>query len=76
MYTFENPLVLEIADLLKYDEYTSDMEVDKYIFDDFQKDKVIYVIFVEKNDGTIYEYKMISEDFEGIVMDCLCAYED
>lgn len=76
MFTYENPLVLEIADLLKYDEYTSDIEVDKSIFDDFQKDKVIYVIFVEKNDGTIYEYKMVSEDFDGIVMDCLCAYED
>ena len=69
-------LVLEIADLLKYDRNTSDMEVDKSIFDDFEEGKVIYVKFADDMEDLIYEYKMISEDYDGIKMDCLCAYED
>lgn len=69
-------LVLEIVDLLKYDRNTSDMEVDKSIFDDFKEGKVIYVKFADDMEDLIYEYKMISEDYDGIKMDCLCAYED
>ena len=69
-------LVLEIADLLKYDRNTSDMEVDKSIFDDFEEGKVIYLKFADDLEDLIYEYKMISEDYDWIKMDCLCAYED
>lgn len=75
MYNIEVDLILKRADLLKFDNNTSDMEVDKSVFDDFEKDKVIYVKFADDFEDLIYEYKMVSEDFDGIKMDCLCAYE-
>lgn len=69
-------LILEIADLLDYNKYTHDIEVDKYIFDEFEEDKVIYIHFVEDEDDVIREYVMTSENAYGIVMDYMCEYSD
>ena len=76
MATFENVLILEISDLLSYNNLTHDIKVDKYIFDAFDKNKVVHIHFIEDNEGCVREYKMFSEDDEGIFMDYLCEYED
>ena len=74
---FDNAdIVLEIAELLDYNERTHDIEVNKYIFDDFEEDKVIYIHFVEDDDDIIREYVMVSEDRFGIVMSYICEYCD
>lgn len=74
---FDNAdIVLEIAELLDYNERTHDIEVSKYIFDDFEEDKVIYIHFVEDDDDIIREYVMVSEDRFGIVMSYICEYCD
>lgn len=69
-------LILEIADLLSYNKYTHDIEVDKTIFDDFEEGKIIYIRFEEDDEGIIREYEMVSEDRWGIVMEYMCEYED
>lgn len=78
MFTLvETPdIILEIADLTSYNKYTHDIEVSKYIFDDFEQDKIIYIHFVEDNDNCIREYRMKSEDEYDIKMSYLCEYCD
>ena len=76
MKTFDDVLILEIADLVDYNNRTHDIKVCKYIFDDFHENKVIYIHFVEDGEGIVREYEMISEDSESIFMSYLCEYED
>lgn len=76
IFTKEADLILEMEDLLNYNNRTHDIEVDKRIFDDFEQDKIIYIHFVEDDDSCIREYKMISEDYEAIMMEYICEYED
>lgn len=74
MFPKNADLILEISDLLSYNERSHDIKVDKSVFDDFQENTVIYIYFVEDNDDCIREYEMISEDEEGIEMFYLCEY--
>ena len=67
-------LILEIADLLSYNKYTHDIEVDKDIFDEFEEGKLIYIHFVEDEEDVIREYEMVSENRFGIVMEYMCEY--
>lgn len=70
-------IVLEIADLLEYNKYTHDIEVDKSIFDEFEEGKTIYIHFVEDGDeDVVHEYVMASEDRYGIIMEYMCSYCD
>lgn len=70
---------MKIADLiLDYDAYeldikTGNIKVDKNIFDDFVPNTYINISFVDDNvDGRVSQYKMISEDDEGIFMEYMC----
>jgi len=63
-------LVLEIADLNSYKNEGEIIEIDKSIFDDFQVNTVIYILFVE-NDSGVYEYVMTKETEESIVCELM-----
>jgi hypothetical protein len=76
VFTKEADIILEIEELLNYNNYTHDIEVDKRIFDDFVEGKIIYIHFVEDEESCVREYKMISEDWESIKMEYICEYED
>lgn len=76
MFNNTADLTLEIADLLDYNKRTHDIEVDKYIFDDFEEGKTICIHFVEDEDDVIREYEMVSENRFGIVMSYVCEYSD
>ena len=67
----EIDLVLELEDLLEFEEKTGNIKVNKDIFDDFVKDTYVNIHFVEEDTNRIAQYKMISEDEEGIVMEYL-----
>lgn len=69
-------LILEMDDLLEYNKRTHDIKVDKFVFDDYEEKKIIYIHFVEDDENCIREYKMIDEDWEGIFMEYLCEYCD
>ena len=69
-------LILEIGDLLSYNKFTHDIVVNKDIFDNFSKNTLIYIHFVEDEDRCIREYMMESEDADGITMSYLCEYID
>ena len=72
MFTENIDLVLEIADLINYNEFTHDIEVDKSIFDDFIPNTLIYIQFVEDEDNCVREYVMTEETDDGIKMEYLC----
>lgn len=76
MMDYKADLVLEMEDLLSYNELTHDIKVDKYAFDDFVENKLVYIHFIEDQEGCIREYKMRREDEDGIEMDYLCEYVD
>lgn len=76
MFNNNADLILEKADLLDYNKRTHDIEVDKYIFDEFKEGKIIYIHFVEDEEDVIREYEMVSEDRFGIVMSYICEYCD
>lgn len=76
MKNYEADLILELEDLLDYNKRTHDIKVDKSIFDDFVENKLIYIHFVEDEEGCVGEYKMIFEDEEGIFMEYMCEYVD
>lgn len=70
----EADLVLEVQDLLEFDAQTRRIKVSKDIFDDFVVDTYVNIRFVDELTETqiiVHMYKMISEDNEGIVMECL-----
>jgi hypothetical protein len=73
---YEADIILEIADLLDYNKYNHDIEVDKRIFDAFEENKLIYIHFVEDRADIVREYKMVFEDDEAIFMEYMCEYED
>ena len=60
----EADLVLEEDD---YDETDEGISVDKFIFDDYQKDTYVNIKFVDNNDDDdVRSYKMVGEDDEKI----------
>lgn len=68
----EPDLILEIEDLLEYNEKNNRIKVDKNIFDDYIQDAYINIQFINNDeDNKILKYKMISEDDEGIYMEIL-----
>ena len=75
-FDYEADLTLSIKDLIDYNKRTHDIEVDKYIFNEFEEGKIIYIHFVEDEEGVIREYEMVSEDRWGIVMSYICEYCD
>ena len=62
-------LVLEYDDLLYRDVSSGTIVVDKSIFDDFVPETCINIKFVESDE--MLQFKMISEDEDGITMTCL-----
>lgn len=62
-------LVLEYDDLLYSDMSSGTIVVDKSIFDDFVPETCINIKFVESDE--MLQFKMISEDEDGITMTCL-----
>lgn len=63
--------VTEVADLvldeLDYEETEDGISVDKFIFDDYQKDTYVNIKFVDDNDeDDVRSYKMVGEDDEKI----------
>jgi hypothetical protein len=76
MKEYKADIILEIEDLLSYNNLTHDIKVDKNIFDNFKEKETIYIHFVEDEEGCIREYRMDSEDEEGIYMDYICEYID
>lgn len=69
-----NILTLERADLLEYDAKTAKIKVSKDIFDVFEPNSYATIHFVEDDEYRVFEYSMISEDDEGIVMEYLDDY--
>lgn len=61
-------LKLEVADLLVNDIDKGLIKVSKDIFDDFNKDTIVDIEFVDECPGIVHNYKMVSEDEEGITM--------
>lgn len=63
-------LILDSEELLEFDMKTGNIKVDKSIFDSYVKDRYINISFVDDNaKDRIAQYKMISEDAEGIIME-------
>lgn len=63
--------VAEVADLVleedDYDETDEGISVDKFIFDDYQKDTYVNIKFIDNNDeDDVRSYKMVGEDDEKI----------
>ena len=63
--------VTEVADLvldeLDYEETEDGISVDKFIFDDYQKDTYVNIKFIDNNDeDDVRSYKMVGEDDERI----------
>lgn len=65
-------IVLERCELLK--DTKTIIKVDSSVFDVFEQDTVIRILFSDDVDETVYEYRMISEDAEGITMECEGKY--
>lgn len=61
-------LILEIEDLLEFNESTNNIKISKDIFDDFIENSYINIHFVDYDIESIFQYKMISEDKDGIIM--------
>lgn len=71
----EADLVLEIDELLDFDEETGDIKVDIGIFDDFVKNTYVNIQFIDGDaEDTFAQYKMVSEDDEGIYMEYIRGY--
>ena len=63
-------LVLDSEELLDFDMRTGNIKVDIGIFDDFVAGTYVNIQFVDdNNEGRIAQYKMISEDDDGIIME-------
>lgn len=61
---YEADLVL---DELDYEETEDGISVDKFIFDDYQKDTYVNIKFIDNNDeDDVRSYKMVGEDDERI----------
>ena len=56
-----------ILDELDYEETKDGISVDKFIFDDYQKDTYVNIKFIDNNDeDDVRSYKMVGEDDERI----------
>ena len=56
-----------VLDELDYEETEDGISVDKFIFDDYQKDTYVNIKFIDNNDeDDIRSYKMVGEDDERI----------
>lgn len=56
-----------VLDELDYEETKDGISVDKFIFDDYQKDAYVNIKFVDDNDeDDVRSYKMVGEDDEKI----------
>lgn len=56
-----------VLDELDYEETEDGISVDKFIFDDYQKDTYVNIKFVDNNDeDDVRSYKMVGEDDERI----------
>lgn len=56
-----------VLDELDYEETEDGISVDKFIFDDYQKDTYVNIKFIDNNDeDDIRSYKMVGEDDEKI----------
>lgn len=56
-----------VLDELDYEETEDGISVDKFIFDDYQKDTYVNIKFIDNNDeDDVRSYKMIGEDDERI----------
>lgn len=56
-----------ILDELDYEETEDGISVDKFIFDDYQKDTYVNIKFIDNNDeDDVRSYKMVGEDDERI----------
>lgn len=65
-------LILDSEELLELDMKTGNIKVDKDIFDDFVENTYVNIQFIDdKRQDRVAQYKMISEDDEGIVMEYL-----
>lgn len=62
-----NTLVLERADLILDDGY-GNIVVDKQIFDSYEENGIVNISFVEDSTNDVFEYRMICETNDGIVM--------
>ena len=56
-----------VLDELDYEETKNGISVDKFIFDDYQKDTYVNIKFIDNNDDDdVRSYKMVGEDDEKI----------
>lgn len=56
-----------VLDELDYEETEDGISVDKFIFDDYQKDTYVNIKFIDNNDeDDVRSYKMVREDDEKI----------
>lgn len=56
-----------VLDELDYEETKDGISVDKFIFDDYQKDTYVNIKFIDNNDeDDVRSYKMVGEDDERI----------
>ena len=56
-----------VLDELDYEETEDGISVDKFIFDDYQKDTYVNIKFIDNNDeDDVRSYKMVGEDDERI----------
>ena len=66
----EIDFTLDTEELLEFDMKTGNIKVDKELFDDFVQDTYVNIHFTDdKRPNRIAQYKMISEDDEGIFME-------
>ena len=62
-----------VLDELDYEETKDGISVDKFIFDDYQKDAYVNIKFVDDNDeDDVRSYKMVGEDDERIYFEYIC----
>ena len=66
----ELPLYLE-EDCYEMDDETGNIKIDKQIYDDFVKDEIIHVCFVDEDDEPTMDYLMKSEDDNWIYCEVL-----
>lgn len=56
-----------VLDELDYEETKDGISVDKFIFDDYQKDTYVNIKFIDNNDeDDVRSYKMVGENDEKI----------
>ena len=67
-------LTLEREELLEYDAETEKIKVSKDIFDAFTPNSLVRIHFIEDDALKVFEYKIVSEDEDGIVLEYIDDY--